>query len=187
MRIYVLVGHPDRDSFNTALADAYCAAAVANGHEIRRHDLAELSFDPILHRGYKLIQPLEPDLVAAQENLTWCEHWVIFYPVWWGNAPALLKGYFDRALTPGFAFRYHDNDPFWDKLLAGRSAHVITTSDAPDLFLRFAYRNGDINAVKRATLEFCGFAPVKVTRIGPMRYFDDNKRRHWLARIAALA
>ena len=187
MRIYVLVGHPDSPSFNAALADAYCAAATAKGHDVRRQDLAAMSFDPILHRGYNEIQPLEPDLIAAQQHLSWCEHWVIFYPVWWGNVPALLKGFFDRTLLPEFAFRYHDNDPMWDRLLKGRSAHVVATSDAPALFLRFVYRNGDVDVVKRATLEFCGFAPVQVTHVSPMRYFDDVKRQLWLKRMAALA
>jgi len=183
MRIYVLVGHPDRDSFNTALADAYCAAAVAAGHDVRRQHLADLAFDPILHHGYRQIQQLEPDLVEAQQNILWCERWVIFYPVWWGNVPALLKGFFDRTLIAEFAYRYHENDPLWDRLLKGRTAHIVTTSDAPALFLRFVYRNGDVDVVKRATLEFCGFSPVKVTRISPMRYFDDAKRQHWLRAI----
>lgn len=187
MRIYVLVGNPDRDSFSTALADAYCAAAIGNGHDVRRQNLAEMSFDPVLHHGYKQIQPLEPDLIAAQQNLSWCEHWMLFYPVWWGNVPALLKGFFDRTLLPEFAFRYHDTDPMWDKLLKGRSAHIVATSDAPALFLRFVYRNGDIDVVKRATLQFCGFSPVQVTHVSPMRYFDDAKRQFWLKRIAALA
>lgn len=187
MRLYVLVGHPDGTSFNSALADAYCAAASLKGHEVRRQDLAKMSFDPILHHGYNVIQPLEPDLLAAQQNISWCERWVIFYPVWWGNVPALLKGFFDRTLVAEFAYRYHDKDPLWDKLLKGRSAHIITTSDAPALFLRFFYRNGDIDAVKRATLQFCGFSPVQVTRVSPMRYFEDAKRRLWLQRIATLA
>lgn len=131
MRIYILLAHPDRDSFNGRLADAYEAAAIARGHEVRRQNLGEMTFDPVLWHGYRRIQPLEPDLVAGQQNITWCEKWVIFYPIWWGAVPALLKGFFDRALYSDFAYRYHDKDPFWDKLLKGRSAHVITASDAP--------------------------------------------------------
>jgi NAD(P)H dehydrogenase (quinone) len=187
MRIYVLLAHPDTDSFNGAIADAYCAAATAAGHEVRRQNLGELDFDPILHHGYRRVQPLENDLIAAQANLSWCERWVIIYPVWWGNVPALLKGFFDRTLYSEFAYRYHDDDPFWDKLLKGREGHIITTCDAPSAYLWVQYRNADINAVRNATMEFCGIKPVKVTRIDRVKYLDDAARQDWLARIAKTA
>lgn len=186
MRIYVLLGHPDTDSFNGALADAYCAAATAAGHEIRRHNIGELDFDPILHHGYRRVQPLEVDLIAAQANLSWCERWVIVYPVWWGNVPALLKGFIDRTLYSEFAYRYHDTDPFWDKLLKGRSGHIVTTSDAPSAWLWLQYRNSDLNAVRRATMEFCGVSPVRVTRIDRVKNLDLNQRQDWLKRIAKM-
>lgn len=169
MRIYLLLGHPSTTSFNGALADAYEDSARAAGHEVRRQSLGELAFDPVLRHGYNVIQPLEPDLVAAQENITWCEHWVLFYPIWWGSVPALLKGFFDRALTPGYAFHYHDHDPMWDGLLKGRSGHIFTTSDAPNLWTRIAYRSSDLGTVKTATLGFCGIKPIRVTRFGRMK------------------
>ncbi|MGN6486613.1 MAG: NAD(P)H-dependent oxidoreductase [Devosia sp.] len=184
MRIYVLLGHPDTDSFNGALADAYCAAATAAGHEVRRQNIGELQFDPILHHGYRRVQPLETDLIAAQANLSWCQHWAVFYPVWWGNVPALLKGFFDRTLYSEFAYRYHDEDPLWDKLLKGRSGRIVTTSDAPAAWLWLQYRNSDLNAVRRATMEFCGVSPVRVTRIDRMKYLDTTQRQAWLTRLA---
>jgi putative NADPH-quinone reductase len=186
MRIYVLLAHPDTDSFNGAIAGAYCSAAIAAGHEIRRQNLGQLEFDPILHHGYRRVQPLEKDLITAQANLSWCERWVIIYPVWWGNVPALLKGFFDRALYSEFAYRYHDNDPLWDKLLKGRSGHIITTSDAPNAWLWFQYHNSDVNAVKRATMAFCGISPVKVTRIDRVKYLDAPARQEWLTRIGQM-
>ena len=88
MRIYLLMAHPDRDSFDGAIANTYQAAALAAGHQLERQDLASMDFDPILHHGYKTIQPLEPDLVHAQELIAWCERWVIVYPAWWGSVPA---------------------------------------------------------------------------------------------------
>ncbi len=51
----------------------------------------------------------------------------------------LLKGLLDRILLPGFAFRYHRANPFWDKLLSGRSADVIVTMDTPPWYLRLLY------------------------------------------------
>lgn len=96
MRIYLLMAHPDRDSFDDAIANTYQAA----GHQLERQDLATMAFDPILHHGYKSIQPLEPDLVRARELIAWCERWVIVCSLWWGGVPALLKGFFDRTLCP---------------------------------------------------------------------------------------
>ncbi|MDJ1467664.1 NAD(P)H-dependent oxidoreductase [Xanthocytophaga flava] len=154
MKLYILLAHPDTDSFNGQLADAYEQAAIGKGHEVRRQNLGELTFDPILWKGYKEIQKLEPDLQEAQRNIIWCDNWIIFYPVWWGSVPALFKGFIDRTLYPGFAFKYHDKGPFWDKLLRGRSAHVITTCDAPWLWIWWEYHNSDIRTVRNAILQF---------------------------------
>ena len=186
MKIYLLLAHPDSNSLNAALADAYEKSALEKGHEVRRQNLGEMRFDPILWQGYKTIQALEPDLKTAQENILWCEHWVIFYPIWWGSVPAILKGFIDRALHPGFAFKYHKTGPFWDKLLKGRSAHIFTTSDAPWYWILFAYRNSDINMVKRATLQFCGISPVKVTRFSGVRLSEEKTRLGWVEKVKRL-
>lgn len=186
MNIYILSAHPDIDSFNHQLADAYEREAINKGYHVRRQNLAEMQFDPILWKGYKKIQPLEADLVAAQQNIIWCNKWVIFYPVWWGSVPAVLKGFLDRVLLPSFAFKYHDKGPFWDKLLIHRSAHLITTSDAPALWLWWQYRNSDLNMMKRAVLHFCGIKPVNCTRIGSMRYLSQAAREKKINKIRAV-
>ena len=186
MRIYVLYAHPDIESFNGRLADAYCSAAADAGHQVRRRNLAELRFDPILHYGIRRVQPLEDDLAAAQEDLSWCEHFALFYPVWWGNVPALLKGFFDRTLYSQFTFRHDVNDPFWHKLLQGRSADIVTTSDAPASWLRTKYRDADINAVRNATLEICGMKPVRVTRVAGVKDLRPQQRDRWVARVSTL-
>ncbi|MGB5555167.1 MAG: NAD(P)H-dependent oxidoreductase [Flavobacteriaceae bacterium] len=183
MNIYVLLAHPDKESFNGQLAEAYFSAAKEKGHEVRIQRLGEMKFDPILWKGYKEKQELEPDLVQAQENILWCEKWVIVYPIWWGSVPALFKGFLDRTLYSGFAYKYHDNDPMWDKLLKGRTGELITTCDAPNWWIWWQYRNSDLNAVKRATLEFCGIKPVKVTRISRVKYLDENQRIKWIDRL----
>ncbi|MDX2001678.1 MAG: NAD(P)H-dependent oxidoreductase [Chitinophagales bacterium] len=185
MNIYILLGHPDKRSFNGQLADAYEAGARAEGHTIRRQNLGDLHFDPILWQGYKHRQELEQDLLQAQESILWCNHWVIIYPIWWGSMPALLKGFFDRTLYSGFAYKYHENDPFWDKLLKGRSGHIITTCDAPRWWIWYMYRNSDLNSVRRATLEFCGVNPVKVTRIDRLKYRDEAWRTQYLRKFSA--
>ncbi|KQS26592.1 NAD(P)H-dependent oxidoreductase [Dyadobacter sp. Leaf189] len=185
MNIYILLAHPNKDSFNGGLADAYEKKMLLAGHQVRRQNIGEMQFDPILWKGYSVIQQLEPDLQQAQENILWCQKWVIIYPVWWGSVPAIFKGLLDRVLLPGFGFKYHEKDPFWDKYLGKRSAHVITTSDAPAIWLWWQYGNSDIKAIRKATLEFCGIKPVKVTRIGRVKYLDEEKRSKIIKDIAA--
>jgi putative NADPH-quinone reductase len=107
--------------------------------------------------------------------------------VWWGNVPALLKGFFDRTLYSEFTYRHDANDPFWQKLLAGRSGHIVTTSDATAQWLESQYHDADINAVRAATLEICGMQPVAVTRIGGVKDLQPPQREEWLARMAELA
>lgn len=183
MNVYVLLAHPDRSGFNGQLADAYEKALLEAGHQVRRQNLGDMQFDPILWKGYAVMQELETDLEKAWENILWCNRWMIIYPVWWGSVPALFKGFLDRTLLPGFAFKYHQKDPFWDKYLTKRTAHVITTSDAPAIWLWWQYGNSDVKAIKKATLEFCGIKPVKITRISRVKYLDENQRSGMIAKI----
>ncbi|MGV8856353.1 MAG: NAD(P)H-dependent oxidoreductase [Devosia sp.] len=187
MRIYLLMANPDRGSFDSAIADTFQAAALAAGHQLERQDLASMHFDPVLHQGYKTIQTLEPDLVQAQELIAWCERWVIVYPLWWGGVPALLKGFFDRTLLPGQAFNYHDDDAGWEKLLTGRSAQLLITSDAPNIWTALAYQNCDVRMVKHAVLGFCGIRPVKVRRFDRVKFSTEPQRAAWLEQVRQMA
>jgi putative NADPH-quinone reductase len=129
-------------------------------------------------------QPLEPDLVAAQRDIHWAEHLVLVYPTWWGTFPALLKGFLDRVLTPGFAFRHVTHDR-WDKLLAGRTADLITTMDTPPLVYRFIYRAPGQQALARATLGYCGIRCVRIAAFGPVVATRASQRQQWLAQARA--
>ena len=186
-RVAVIVGHPAADSWCGALADSYAAAARAGGHEVRMVHLAQLDFDPSLHEGYRQIQALEPDLLAAQATVAWAEHVVIAYPIWWGSVPALLKGFLDRILLPGFAFKYRPGKAFPEQLLRGRSAQLLVSMDTPPWYFRWVYRMPGIVQLKKTTLEFCGIAPVKVAAFGPLIASSPAQRASWLIKAARLA
>ena len=100
--------------------------------------------------------------------------------------PALLKGFIDRVFLPGFAFRYHDDDPWWDKLLEGRSGRIIATMDAPKLYFWIAYRGAGHNAMRRATLYFCGIRPVGITTMDRVKSSSPEKREKWLRDVRRL-
>lgn len=186
-RVLVIVGHPAAESLSAALGASYVAAATAAGHEVRLLRLAELVFDPLLQGGYQRIQALEPDLLAAQGAIQWAEHLTIIYPIWWGSVPALLKGFLDRILLPGFAFKYRAGAAFPEQLLRGRSAQLLVAMDTPPWYFKWVYRMPGIQQMKKTTLEFCGIKPVKVATFGPVLGAKPAQRQAWLAKAGALA
>lgn len=186
-RILVILGHPDENSFCAALALHYSEAARQSGHEVRQLALGELLFDPLLRQGYRRPQALEPDLQAAQAQIAWAEHLVVVFPVWWGGVPALLKGFLDRVLLPGFAFRFHSGSAFPEKLLVGRSADLLVTLDTPPWYFRWVYAMPALHQMRRTTLAFCGIAPRKTLTFGPMLGSSDSQRRGWLEDARRLA
>ena len=184
-RILVILGHPANESFCGALANSYVMGAKSAGNEVQLITLGSLSFDPVLHNGYAMIQKLEPDLVAAQDAITWAQHIVFVYPIWWGAMPALLKGFIDRLFLPGFAFKYREGSQFWDRLLSGRSAHLLVTMDTPPWYFRWVYRMPGHNQMKRTILEFSGIKPVTISSFGPIKGSSQQKREKWLAQVSA--
>ena len=185
-KILIIDGHPDKNSFCAAIAGAYTKGAQSGEIELQTLLLRNLKFDLNLRQGYRKIQELEPDLVEAQSKIKWCEHLVVIYPIWWGSMPALLKGFLDRCWLPGFGFKYREGNPLWDRLLAGRSARVIVTSDAPALYNLVAYFNAPVTIMKKMILGFCGFKPVRVTVIGGVKNISETKRAKILNRISSL-
>ena len=178
-KIFIIVGHPDKEpTLNFALADSYEKGARDAGHEVRRTNISELTFDPVLHQGYKVTQELEPDLKKAQVDMKWADHYFIVYPNWWAAMPSLLKGFFDRIWLPGFAFRFNDKYPFlWKKLLKGKTARVIITTDGLPLISRILFGD-NMNEIKRAILGFAG-VKTSVISIWTVKFRKEKYCKRW--------
>lgn len=184
-KILVLLGNPDHETFSGTIADRYQAGAEAGGHDVKRVNLGELNFDPILHKGYKVIQSLEPDLLALQDDFRWADHIVIIYPNWWCTMPALLKGLFDRFWIPGFAFNFNKETKRLDQHLTGKTGRVIIVAGTHSPFKTW-WKFGDFtNEIQYGILEFAGIK-TKVSAYGPCEKVGDPCREKWLKEIEKL-
>ena len=181
-KILVILGHPVSKSFNGALTNAYVQAARKSGFTVRKIELEKMKFDPVLRFAYKKRMKIEPDLAQAVQDVKWADHLVFFYPYWWGSCPAILQGLFERIFTPGFAFKFTGNFT-WKKLLKGKTARLVITMDAPPILDIFYWRSSGIRTIKFNILEFCGIKPVRVTRIGPVKGFSEEKRMSWIRKL----
>lgn len=174
-KILVFLGNTDTDSMTSALADFFEKGARDSGFTVKRVNISDLKFDPILHKGYKVIQELEPDLKKLQELFRWADHIAIFYPNWWGTMPALLKGVFDRMFLPGFAFKFEKGSWYWQKLLTGRSATVFITMNTHPWLARILFGDNS-NEIKRNILKFAGISPVRLIKIGPVERMSETRK-----------
>jgi 1,4-dihydroxy-2-naphthoate polyprenyltransferase len=179
--VLLLLAHPRRVSLCGALADAYAEGARCAGVDLRRCDLATLRFALNVTTVSPSDQFCEDDICSAMQAITWANHLVIVFPTWWGTMPALLKGFLDRVMVPGFAFAERADGEGWERLLTGRSAHLLTTMDTPPWVYRWIYRAPGLNGLAKATLGFCGITPVQRTIFGPVKGSSETMRRQWIA------
>lgn len=180
-KILVINGHPRSESLCGSLAKTYAEEAEKAGAEVTLLELHLLQFDLSLHVGYKTEQPLESDLVRAQELIRAADHLVFVFPSWWASLPALLKGFLDRVFLPGFSFKYRKDSPFPEQLLKGKTGRIIITMDAPGWYYKWFNRAPGLNIVKKGTLEFCGVKPVKYTLMGMVRNAKPERIQGFLA------
>jgi putative NADPH-quinone reductase len=186
-RIAIIVGHPDPAGghFGHALASAYERSATEAGHEVKVIDVARLAL-PLLRNAREWEgEPPPARAGEAQRTIAWAEHLVIFFPLWMGDMPAALKGFFEQVLRPGFAIGRAAQGRMGKKLLKGRSARVVVTMGMPAFFYSVYYRAHSLKSLKRNILEFCGIAPVRATVIG-MVEGRKEAREDWLTKLAVL-
>lgn len=133
MQISVILAHPDPGSFNHAIAQAVVETIKTNGHTVFFHDLYQEKFNPLLHRN-----EIDKDAELPQAIVLHCEEIsavdgiIIIHPNWWGQPPAILKGWVDRVLRPGVAYEFVEGDAgegIPKGLLKAQAALVFNTSN----------------------------------------------------------
>lgn len=187
-RIAIIQGHPDPDParYGHALASAYARGAEEAGHEVKVVRVAALDF-PLLRSAHDWQEGRAPEAIRrAQAQIAWADHLVILFPLWLGDMPALLKGFLEQVLRPGFAFTKALPGRPWKKLLKGKSARLVVTMGMPAFFYRVFYRSHSVKSLQRNILSFCGVDPVRVTLIGMIEAAKQEARGVWLARMSAL-
>ncbi len=185
-QILIINGHPDKESFNYALSEAYLKGASKANATINQINISDLNFNPNLEFGYRKRMVLEPDLVDAIEKIKKADHIVWIFPMWWYGYPALMKGFIERTFLPGIAYQPMEDKPFPNKLLKGKSARMIVTSDTPKWYNFLIMKSPTIHQFKKGTLEFCGIKPVKVTYLAPIKNSSADFRKKWLEKISIL-
>ena len=155
MKILVVIGHQNPGSFCHAIAQTAIEELRLAGHEIVFHDLYVEKFDPILTQEEILAKtPACPVVNQHIAELLACDGIIVVHPNWWGQPPALLKGWIDRVFRQGSIYRFTAQGPVGE--LAGKTALVLTTSNTPRDVELAAYGDPLENLWKNCVFALCG-------------------------------
>lgn len=153
MKVLFVFAHPDKNSFSHSLLDAAVKRLESKGNEVKVSDLYRMKFkttvdeDDFLNHenGTRLkvaqasyiateAHQLTDDVVAEQEKLKWADTVIFQFPIWWFSMPAILKGWFDRVFSCGFAYgvgvhdETHYGDRYGEGVMEGKRAFCIVTT-----------------------------------------------------------
>ena len=121
--ILIVTCHPEAQSLNHALTGHARTTLAALGHRVVESDLYAMRWKAVVDgldfpaepHGARL-QPgaasrratdtgrLTPDVAAEQAKLLAADAVILQFPLWWFGLPAMLKGWFDRVFSNGFAY-----------------------------------------------------------------------------------
>lgn len=189
--IVIIQGHPDPKGghFGHALADSYLHAALGAGHHVEVIDVAHLDFPLLRTKEDFETGPVPAIIQIAQFKIAHADHLVLFFPLWLGEMPAILKGFFEQVFRPSFVTEGSDlpNLAAGKRArLRGKSARLVVTMGMPASIYRWWFGAHGTRTLKRNILGFCGFGPISESLIGLVERPSSKAREKWLGRMAAL-
>lgn len=184
MRISVILAHPNKNSFNHALAHTVIDELKSNGDTVFYHDLYEENFDPILPSAEipKDVQ-LPPEIQSHCDEISEAEGIIIIHPNWWGQPPAILKGWVDRVIRPGIAYEFIEEDKgegIPNGLLKAKFALVLNTSNTPSDREKKVFGDPLESLWKKCIFDLCGVKNFHRRMFNIVVISSKEERENWL-------
>ena len=184
MKVSVILAHPDKDSFNYAIAEKVAEILRSNNHDVTFHDLYREEFPPLLpaceiSRDVPLPQIIKNHCleIASADGI------IIIHPNWWGQPPAVLKGWIDRVIRPGVAYEFLEGDSgegVPKGLLKAKAALVFSTSNTPEDREKAAFGDPLETLWKNCIFELCGVNNFYRKNISVIVTSTPQQRQEWL-------
>lgn len=188
MRISVILSHPDPESFNHAIAQTAMKTIKANGHSVVFHDLYQEKFDPLLHQNeIPEDAPLTAEIKTHCEEIASADGIIIVHPNWWGQPPAILKGWIDRVMRPGVTYKFLEGDSGegipQGLLNKANAALVYNTSNTETQRERNVFSDPLEAIWKNCVFGLCGVTNFHRRMFNVVVTSTEADRRNWLATV----
>ena len=187
MLISLILAHPESGSFNHAIARAAIEALTTNGHQVWVHDLYAEGFDPVLPAGEAGRESVLPEVIAAHcREIAAADGIVIIHPNWWGQPPAVLKGWVDRVIRAGVAYAFVEGDSGEGVpvgLLRAKAAVVFNTSNTSAMREQEIFGDPLETLWKNCIFGLCGVDRFVRRMFGIVVTSSAMQRAQWLEEV----
>lgn len=190
MRISVILAHPDKASLNHAIARTVVEQLKRNGHDVFFHDLYAEKFDPLLVSEEIPKDAILPEGVKDHcEEIQRAEGIVVIHPNWWGQPPAILKGWIDRVIRPGIAYEFQEGDSgegIPRGLLSAKAAVVFNTSNTLPEREHQVFGDPLETIWRDCVFDLCGVTNFYRRTFSVVITSTENQRKQWLDEATAM-
>ena len=190
MNVSIILAHPDKGSFNHAIAEAVSETLKESGHTVSFHDLYKEKFPPLLPADEIPRAAFLPPIIRKHcAEVSSAEGIIIIHPNWWGQPPAILKGWVDRILRPGIAYNFTERDRgegVPEGLLKARAAIVFTTSNTPSEREQAVFGDPLETIWRKCIFELCGVGNFYRKNFGIIVTSSPEQRKKWLEETAEI-
>lgn len=190
MKISVILGHPYENSYNAAIAQTVVETLKENGHSVLFHDLYQEKFNPVIPKAELASDQSEDPLVLRhQQEIREADGIIIIHPNWWGQPPAILKGWIDRILREEIAYTFPEGDnggglPIG--LLKARTGLVFNTSNTPKKREEEVFGDPLERLWKDCIFDFCGVKVFDRIMFRVVADSSENDRKEWLLKASEM-
>ena len=190
MNISVILGHPYESSLNAAIAAAAVKALRDAGHTVQFHDLCREQFDPVIPKEELVSDVTNDPLVKLhQEEIRTADGIIIVLPNWWGQPPAILKGWVDRVLRTNVAYTFPAGDSGGGLpigLLRAQKALVFNMSNTPAEREDTAFGDPLECLWRDCIFDFCGVTNFTRRMFRVVADSTPAERAEWIAEVARM-
>ncbi len=188
MNHLIILANPKKESFSASIAAQIKNSAESLGNNVVIRDLYKIGFNPVLSEADMLAyakSEYPEDVATEHEHIKWADVISFVFPIWWQSPPAMLKGYFDRIFSNGFAFRDRP-DGSSEPLLNGKKALLFSTLGAGiDIYEKFGLKNAIKLLFADGTMGFCGITPLDYKFFGSVHKKTDEDIALIMQEVAA--
>jgi NAD(P)H dehydrogenase (quinone) len=111
---------------------------------------------------------------------------IIIHPNWWGQPPAILKGWVDRVVRPGVAYKFLEGDTGEGipvGLLKAKTAVVFNTANTPSEREQEAFGDPLQLLWKNCIFDLCGIPNFYRKMFTVIVTSTPGQRRLWLSEV----